>query len=157
MLSLLSDSEYQDLCWGLFLPSGIEFCTREQIWINSSTMHSSIFRYLIRIPPYVEDAFFIPLWVFCFHFWFWFWLLFYQKSITHGCMVLYFGLIWIPLIKVSAFVPILWGFYSQSSAVHLETRDNDNSGNSLIDHNFFSYPVLLFVSFFVLLLFSHKK
>ena len=59
---LLLDIVYSALCWSPWLP-WIKFPAGWWVYIY---LHSSIFRYLVRLAPFAKDAFFYPLYGFGF-------------------------------------------------------------------------------------------
>ncbi|XP_018644101.1 hypothetical protein Smp_191100 [Schistosoma mansoni] len=81
--------------------------------------------------PFVEDAFFIPLYIFSF---------FVEDQM--------FVRVWvntrifnsIPLVCLSIFVPIPSCFQDYSSIIELEVRDIDASGRCLVEQGCFGYP-----------------
>ena len=74
--------------------------------------------------PFVEDAFFFPLYNFSFC----------QKSGVHRCVDL------IPLPNLTAFLPIPSCFHYSSSVIELDVRDGEASRSSFNMQDCFGYP-----------------
>ena len=83
------------------------------------------------LAPFVEIAFFLPLYNFSF---------FVKNQVFIGVWINILVFKWIPLINVSVFIPIPSCFYYCSPVIELDVRDGNASGSSFIIQDCFGYP-----------------
>ena len=107
----------------VFDPLGIELCARWQIWVN---FHFCTYRQPVRPAPFIEHAFFFPLYIFGF---------FVKDQVTISVWV--FNSILLIYLPVS--VPIPCSFYYYCSVVQLGVRDGNSSSSSFIVQECFCY------------------
>jgi hypothetical protein len=98
-------------------------------------LHSSTYRHPVRPIPFVEDAFFFPLFGFG---------LIVKDQLSIGVRVYFWVFNSVPLIDLSALMPVSCSFYYHSSVLQLEVRFGDSSRNSFIVQDCFSYSGFLF-------------
>jgi hypothetical protein len=98
-------------------------------------LHSSTYRHPGRPAPFVEDAFFFPLYGFGF---------LVKNQVSVGMWVCFCFFYLILLLNLSVFMPITCRFYYYCSVVQLGIRDDDTSSSSFIVEDCFSYPEILF-------------
>ena len=84
--------------------------------------------------PFVEDAFFFPLYNFSF---------FVKNRVFVGVWINILVFDSIPLVNQSVFMSIPSCFHSCSSVIELDVRDGDASESSFIIQNCFGYPGFL--------------
>jgi hypothetical protein len=85
----------------------LEFCTGWNIWV---CVHYSTYWHLGRPAPFIEDAFFLHISGFCI-----------KHHVSIGVWIYVFNSI--PLINMSAFMPVPCSFHYYNSVVQIEIRD----------------------------------
>ena len=84
--------------------------------------------------PFVEDAFFYPLYLFCF----------FVKNQVFICVSINIHIFHsIPLVKISVSMPIPSCFHYCTSVIEVKDRNGNASGSSFIIRNCFGYPGFL--------------
>ena len=85
--------------------------------------------------PFVEDAFFIPLYNFSF---------FVKNQVSIGVWINIRVLNSIPLVSLFVFIPIASCFHYCSPILELDVRDGDASGSSFIVQDYLAILVFVF-------------
>ena len=83
------------------------------------------------LAPFVENAFFFPFYSFG---------LFVKNQVFIGVWINIMVFNLIPLVHITAFMPIPNCFYCYRSIVDLKVRDGDASRSSFIVQDYFGYP-----------------
>ena len=102
---------------------------RWQIWLY---FYFSTYQQTVRPAPFIEDAFFFPLYIFGF---------FVKDQVSISVWFYFWDFTSIPLINVSISVPIPCSFNHYCSVVKLEVRNNDSPNQSFIVKYCLSYSV----------------
>ena len=99
--------------------------------------HSSTNNQPVRPASFIEDAFFIPLYIFG---------VFVKDQMTIIVSFYFWVFNSVPLFYLSVSVPILCSFYHHCFVVKLHVRDGDSPSCSSIVKNCFHYSGIFFLS-----------